>query len=58
MQVVLSQERLAAKAGLSREYVSILENGKRSPTVGALTKQCRVMGIWVWKLIRRAEEAK
>jgi transcriptional regulator with XRE-family HTH domain len=52
----LTQEQLAARAGLTREYISILEGGKKSPTVTALAKICKVCGIRVWQLMRRVEE--
>ena len=58
MGAKLTQERLAVCAGLSREYVSILERGGKSPTVSVLTKICRVLGIRVWVLMRRAEEGR
>ena len=40
----LTQEELAGKAGISREYVNYLERGKRSPTVTVFVKICRAVG--------------
>lgn len=41
----LTQEALAHAAGVDRTYVSMLENGKASPTVETLLRLCREMGI-------------
>lgn len=32
----ISQEELAGKCGLDRTYISLLERGKRSPTINTL----------------------
>jgi transcriptional regulator with XRE-family HTH domain len=39
----LTQEQLAAKANVSREYVNYVERGKRQPTVKIFVKLCRAM---------------
>jgi transcriptional regulator with XRE-family HTH domain len=36
----LTQEEIAAKAGISREYVSMLESGKNSPTIDVFIRLC------------------
>ena len=48
----LSQERLATKAGLDRTYVSQLERGLKSPTLGTLEKLAGCLGIRVENLLR------
>ena len=49
----LSQEKLAAKAGISREYVNYLERGKRSPTVTVFVKICRALGEYPPEVLAR-----
>ena len=39
----LTQEQLAAKASVSREYVNYIERGKRQPTVAMFVKLCKAM---------------
>jgi transcriptional regulator with XRE-family HTH domain len=41
----LSQELVAARAKLSREYISLVERDIHSPTVDALIRICRALGI-------------
>ena len=41
----LTQEALAAKAGVSREYVNYIERGKRMPTVAVFVRLCKGMKI-------------
>ena len=52
-QAGLSQERLAADAGLDRTYVSQLERGLKSPTLGTLEKLAGCLGVRVDYLLRR-----
>lgn len=54
----LTQEELAAKAAVSREYVSQLENGRKSPTVHVFIRICRAMGVSAAELIAQIERAK
>lgn len=51
----LTQEAVAAKARITREYVSIVERGKRSPTVDVLLRMCRAMGVSAGDIIRKVE---
>jgi transcriptional regulator with XRE-family HTH domain len=39
----LTQEELAAKANVSREYVNYIERGKRQPTVAVFVRLCKAM---------------
>lgn len=41
----LTQEALAARAGLHRTYVSLLERGRRSPTIATLDAVARALGL-------------
>jgi transcriptional regulator with XRE-family HTH domain len=51
----LTQETLAFKAGLSRQYVSLLELNEKSPTVDTLIRLCRAMGVSAGKIVARVE---
>ena len=51
----LTQEQLAVKAKISREYVSQLERDKQSPTVEMLLRICRILGVSASVLIASAE---
>lgn len=51
----LSQEQLALEAGLHRTYISLLERGKRSPTIDVLLRICKVLGTSASELIGRIE---
>jgi transcriptional regulator with XRE-family HTH domain len=41
----LTQEALAARAGVSREYVNYLERGKRMPTIAVFVKLSKAMKV-------------
>ncbi len=41
----ISQERLGFDAGVHRTYVSLIERGIKSPTIGVLFRLCR--GDWM-----------
>lgn len=49
----LSQEELAAEAGLHRTYVSDMERGTRNPTVVVLFKIADALEIEPTELIKR-----
>jgi transcriptional regulator with XRE-family HTH domain len=49
----LTQEQLAAKAGISREYVNYIERNKRQPTVAIFIKLCKAMKIHPPELLER-----
>ena len=48
----LSQEALAAKAGLSRGYLARLETGRHDPTVGTVEKLAKALRVKVIDLLR------
>lgn len=52
----LSQEELAAEAGLHRTYISLVERGRRNISVGALSRIAEALGIYASRLIAEAEE--
>jgi transcriptional regulator with XRE-family HTH domain len=41
----ISQEKLAKLTGLDRTAISLIENGKRSPTFTTILKICRALEI-------------
>lgn len=51
----LTQEDLAFKAGLSRNYISLLELDQKSPTVNVLLRICKTLGVKPSKVIARIE---
>lgn len=51
----MSQEHLAAAAGLDRTYVSGLERGKRNPTLTTQQRLATALGVRVVDLIGIAE---
>jgi transcriptional regulator with XRE-family HTH domain len=53
----LTQETLAFKAGVSRQYVSLLELNAKSPTVNMLIRLCKVMGASAGKIVAQVEKA-
>lgn len=53
----LTQEQLAFDAELDRTYISQLDNYKKSPTVDALFRLCKEMGISASVLIARVERS-
>jgi len=48
----LSQEKLAFKAGVSRNFISMIERGERTVTVTKLSDIAKAMGIEAWELLR------
>lgn len=51
----LTQEELAARAKVTREYVSHVERGVYRPTVDVLIRLCAAMKTRAWKVLRRVE---
>lgn len=52
----LSQEALALEAGVERNYVSLIELGHNSLTIGVLFKLCSVLNVQPSELLSRVEE--
>jgi transcriptional regulator with XRE-family HTH domain len=55
MQKELSQEELSLQAGLDRSYISMVERGKRNPTLLVIFKICEVLEILPHNLIKNIE---
>jgi transcriptional regulator with XRE-family HTH domain len=51
----LTQEQLAFKADLHRNYISLLERGMKSPTVDALARIANALEAEPSRLLSRAE---
>ena len=52
----LSQEALALEAGVERNYVSLLELGRSSPSVGMLFKLCKFLDLPPSALLAQVEQ--
>ncbi len=50
----LSQEALAAKAGLSVSYISMLERGERTPPLDTLELLAKALGVTPTQLLVKA----
>ena len=48
----LSRQELAAQAGVSREYVRLVEAGRRDLTVGTLQKFAKALGVSPARLLK------
>jgi transcriptional regulator with XRE-family HTH domain len=48
----LTQEQVAELTGVSQQYVSGLEQGRRNPTVLTLHELCAPLGAEPWELLR------
>ena len=51
----MSQEELASRAKLSRNYISLLELNQKSPTVQVLLRICKSLDVKPSKIIARIE---
>lgn len=43
MKAGLTQEEVGSRAGVSREYVSMLETGKNTPTIDVFIRLCQAI---------------
>jgi transcriptional regulator with XRE-family HTH domain len=51
----LTQEELAFKTGLSRNYISLLELDQKSPTLQVLLRVCEKLDVSASKMIAKVE---
>jgi transcriptional regulator with XRE-family HTH domain len=51
----LTQEELAARAGMDRSYVSDVERGEASLSVDRLLRICRALGVKAATIVERIE---
>lgn len=54
----LTQEAVAARAGMDRAYVSLIEQGRSSPTVERLFRICDAIGVRPSQLLAVVEEER
>lgn len=52
-----SQEKLAEEAGISRNYVSLLELNRKSPTLDVLLAVCGALGVSAAGIVAEIERA-
>ncbi len=52
----MTQEQVAAKARISRNYVSLLELNEKSPTVQVFVRVCKVLGVRPSTILGRIEK--
>ena len=52
----LTQEHLAFEAGISRNYVSLLERNEKSPTLDVLIRLCKAMGVPAARIVAKVEK--
>lgn len=52
----LSQEQLAFEAEMKRSYLSDLERGTRNPSVRALGRLAKALGVEPPELLRRSDQ--
>lgn len=52
----LSQEELAHESGLDRTFISLLERGKRQPSLGTIISITNVLGLTASNFIQQIEE--
>jgi transcriptional regulator with XRE-family HTH domain len=52
----LTQEEVAANAGVSREYVSMLESGKNNPTIDVFIRLCHAIGVSPADVVARLDQ--
>lgn len=57
VEAALTQEDLATKAGLTREYVSLLERDQRTPTIEVFIRLVRAVGLSPASVIAKIEKA-
>jgi len=51
----MSQETLAAEAACHPTYISLVERGKRNPSLETMLKLGRALNYPAWKLVRETE---
>jgi transcriptional regulator with XRE-family HTH domain len=54
----LTQEQLAFKSGLSRNYISLIELDEKSPTLQTLSQICKALDVKVSALLIAAERKR
>jgi len=58
VSVGISQEELADRAGIHTSYVSQLERGIKSPTLGVMIRLADALQRPVWEMLKAAESSR
>ena len=53
----LTQEEVGVSAGVSREYVSMLESGKNTPTIELFMRLCHAVHAYPAEVMARLDHA-
>jgi transcriptional regulator with XRE-family HTH domain len=53
----ISQDRLSELAGLDRTYISLIECGKRNPSLETIEKITKVLGVNTWEILKHIKES-
>ena len=53
LKAVLSQEALALEAGIDRTFVSLLERGRRQPSLETVFQLAKVLGVSAATLVSK-----
>lgn len=54
----MTQEQVAAKAKISREYVSMLERDEYRVTIDVLLRVCRALDTEAWRIVKAVEQRR
>ena len=57
LKAALTQEEVAASAGVTREYVSMIESGKNSPTIQVFIRLCRAVKASPDEIVAKLDKA-
>lgn len=52
----LSQEELAHESGLDRTFISLLERGKRQPSLGTIISIANILELSASNFVKKVEE--
>jgi len=58
MKSGMSQEMLSELAGLDRSFISLIECGKRTPSLATIEKISGVLKVNTWEILKMIEEHK
>ena len=58
VSVGISQEELADRAGIHASYVSQLERGIKSPTLGVMTRLATALQCPAWEMLKAADSSR
>jgi len=55
-QKKMSQDRLSELAGLDRTFISLIECGKRKPSLETINKITHALDVKTWEVLKYIEE--